>query len=268
MPVKIPVRAEYNNSGSPTGLSEYQTNEFVGSLYGGTGYNTYSNGEILIGNSSGTLTKNTIQGEAGKITVTNNDGAILISLDADVGVSPATSASLGIVKIPNTNAVSQLDPTVTAGGTDYSNATNVATTGGTLGSSGLTVDITTSDGVVTAAVVNNGGSGYVVDDLITITGGNVDAKVTVQTIVSGGLAIDGYGNLSHGSVNASSGNEFTTLANLEVLKKLELDSNGHVLTAQKEMLYFRGGIQLIEQGNSKYIEGSGQDLAMAIVFGG
>ena len=136
-----------------------------------------------------------------------------------------------------------------------------------LGSSGLTVDITTSDGVVTAAVVNNGGSGYVVDDLITITGGNVDAKVTVQTIVSGGLAIDGYGNLSHGTVNASSGNEFTTLGNLEVLKKLELDSNGHVLPAQKELLYFRGGIQLIEQGNSKYIEGSGQDLAMAIVFG-
>jgi len=268
MPVKIPVRAEYNNSGSPTGLSEYQSNEYVGTLYGGTGQNTYNNGEILIGNSSGTLTKNTIQGEAGKITVTNDDGAILISLDADVGVSPATSTTLGTVKVPNVSAVSQLDPSVTAGGTGYSNATNVATTGGTLGSSGLTLDITTSDGVVTAAVVNNGGGGYAVDDLITITGGNADAQVTVQTITIGGLAVDGYGNLSHGIVNASSGNEFTTLANLEVLKKLELDSSGHVLTAQKEMIYFRSGIQLIEEDNSKYIEGSGQDIAMAIVFGG
>ena len=104
--------------------------------------------------------------------------------------------------------------------------------------------------------------------MITITGGNADAQVTVQTITIGGLAVDGYGNLSHGIVNASSGNEFTTLANLEVLKKLELDSSGHVLTAQKEMIYFRSGIQLIEEDNSKYIEGSGQDIAMAIVFGG
>ena len=87
MPIKIPVRAEYNNSGSPTGLSEYQSDEYVGALYGGTGQNTYNSGEVLIGNSSGTLTKNTIQGEVGKITVTNGNGTILISLDSNLGLS-------------------------------------------------------------------------------------------------------------------------------------------------------------------------------------
>ena len=179
MPVKIPVRAEYNNSGSPTGLSEYQTNEFVGSLYGGTGYNTYSNGEILIGNSSGTLTKNTIQGEAGKITVTNNDGAIIISLDADIGISPATTSTVGTVKVPSTDAVAQLNPSVTTAGTGYVNATNVMTRGSN--GSGLTLNITTSNGAVTAAVIVNGGTRYKVSDVVTITGAVTSISDTTPT---------------------------------------------------------------------------------------
>ena len=267
MPVKIPVRAEYNNSGSPTGLSEYQLNEFVGSLYGGTGYNTYSNGEILIGNSSGTLTKNTIQGEAGKITVTNNDGAIIISLDANIGLNSATNYTSGTVRVPSPNAVSVFD-SIVDGGTGYSDATNVATTGGAAGSSGLTVDITTTDNVVTAVTVHNSGAGYAVDDVITITGGNADAQVTVQTVVIGGLSVDGYGNLSHRAVNASAGNTFTTLGNIEVLKELKLDSNGHVTLTDNELITIRNGIQLVEdETNNKYLQSDGQDIAMAIALG-
>jgi len=268
MPIKIPVRAEYNNSGSPTGLSEYQSDEYVGALYGGTGQNTYNSGEVLIGNSSGTLTKNTIQGEVGKITVTNGNGTILISLDSNLGLSSATPYTSGTVRVPSPNAVSAFDSVITAGGTGYSDATNVGTTGGTAGSSGLTVDITTTDGVVTGVTLKNNGAGYAVSDVITITGGNADAQVTVQTVVTGGLSVDGYGNLSHRAVNASVGGFFTTLGNLEVLKELELDANGHVMATNRELINIRNGIQLIEDANeNKYLQSDGQDIAMAIVFG-
>jgi len=50
----------------------------------------------------------------------------------------------------------------------YSNASGLATT--TTGSgSGLTVDITTSSGAITAATINAAGTGYVHDDVITVT---------------------------------------------------------------------------------------------------
>lgn len=66
------------------------------------------------------------------------------------------------------------------GGTGYADATNVPVTGGT--GSGMTVDITTALGVVTAVVINNPGMGYTAADIVTITGGNTDATVVVATV--------------------------------------------------------------------------------------
>lgn len=59
------------------------------------------------------------------------------------------------------------------GGTGYSDDTAVATTGGS--GSGLTVDTTTSAGVITSFDVNAGGTGYEVGDIINITGGGANA---------------------------------------------------------------------------------------------
>jgi hypothetical protein len=58
------------------------------------------------------------------------------------------------------------------------------------------------------------------------------------------------------------------LGNLEVLKELELDANGHVMATNRELINIRNGIQLIEDENeNKYLQSDGQDIAMAIVFG-
>jgi hypothetical protein len=50
----------------------------VEAAYGGTGQSTYSNGQILIGNSSGGLAKNTITA-GNNVTITNGSGTIEIS---------------------------------------------------------------------------------------------------------------------------------------------------------------------------------------------
>ena len=100
MPVKIPVRGDYDSSGTPTGLSEFQSNEYISSKFGGTGQNTYSSGEILVGNVSGSLTRNKLQGQAGQVVVTSGDGTITISLDSSLGLGIATQNNLGTVKVP------------------------------------------------------------------------------------------------------------------------------------------------------------------------
>ena len=67
-----------------------------------------------------------------------------------------------------------------AGSGGYSDAYDVATTGGT--GTGLTVDITTGGGAtVTGATINNPGTGYTIGDTIVITGGT-GAGFTVATL--------------------------------------------------------------------------------------
>ncbi|MBK7131949.1 MAG: hypothetical protein IPH69_03725 [Bacteroidales bacterium] len=54
-------------------------------LNGGTGYdNTYTNGQLLIGNSSGTLTRNPLTGTANQVIVTNGSGTITLSTPQDI----------------------------------------------------------------------------------------------------------------------------------------------------------------------------------------
>ena len=100
MPIKIPVRGDYDSSGTPTGLSEFQSGEYVSTPFGGTGQSTYSSGEILVGNASGSLTRNKLQGQAGQVIVTSGDGTITISLDPSLGLGIATQNNLGTVKVP------------------------------------------------------------------------------------------------------------------------------------------------------------------------
>ena len=56
------------------------------------------------------------------------------------------------------------------GGSGYTGATGVATTGGT--GTGLTVNTTVSTGAISGIAINNAGEGYTVGDIITVSGGS------------------------------------------------------------------------------------------------
>lgn len=52
---------------------------------GGTGQTSYTNGQLLIGNTTGnTLTKATLTGTANQVTITNGNGSITLSLPQDI----------------------------------------------------------------------------------------------------------------------------------------------------------------------------------------
>jgi hypothetical protein len=67
------------------------------------------------------------------------------------------------------------------GGSGYTAGTAVATTSSGDGT-GLTVDTTVSSGAVTSFTVNALGSGYVVGETITISGGTTDATFKITNI--------------------------------------------------------------------------------------
>jgi hypothetical protein len=68
-----------------------------------------------------------------------------------------------------------------SGGTGYTAASGVATTSSGSGI-GLTVDTIVDGGVVTSFTVNAVGSGYIVGETITISGGTTNATFTVTNI--------------------------------------------------------------------------------------
>jgi hypothetical protein len=108
------------------------------------------------------------------------------------GTAPANSATITVNTAADKNTVTAFNVGTLYGGTGYSDATAVATsvapadsalaTAGT----GLTVDITTVGGVVTAVAINTPGKNYSVTDLITISGGDANATIEVLSVDLGG----------------------------------------------------------------------------------
>jgi hypothetical protein len=79
--------------------------------------------------------------------------------------------------------VQQTAISIVSGGTGYSTSSSLATTGGN--GTGLTVNIyEVSSGVITAVGVNLTGSGYLVGDTVTISGGGNNATLDIMNVVS------------------------------------------------------------------------------------
>ena len=76
--------------------------------------------------------------------------------------------------------VSKIETPLIAGGTGYTPANLIPTSGGS--GNGLTVKIQTSAGIVTSVTVSSPGNGYKAGDLITISSGNLDAKFRVLNV--------------------------------------------------------------------------------------
>lgn len=95
-------------------------------LYGGTGQTTYTNGQLLIGNTSGnTLAKGTLTAPASGIAITNGAGSITFSLNDDLAALEALS-STGIAARTATSTWALRTLTGSANRLTVTNGTGVA----------------------------------------------------------------------------------------------------------------------------------------------
>tara|TARA_R110001606_G_scaffold742_3_gene2942 strand:- start:18486 stop:18800 length:315 start_codon:yes stop_codon:yes gene_type:complete len=72
---------------------------------------------------------------------------------------------------------------LTNAGTNYANALDVSTTGGS--GSGCTIDVVQSGGVIDGVTINKVGSGYKVGDILTIVGGDSNGTITLSYVGKG-----------------------------------------------------------------------------------
>jgi hypothetical protein len=133
---------------------------------GGTGQTTYTDGQFLIGNSTGnTLTKATLTAGSG-ISITNSAGGITITSTAGGGTVTSVAASGGTTGLSFTGSPITTSGTLTlagtlaiaSGGTGATSASGARLTLSAAGS-GANSDITSLTGLTTALSVGQGGTG-------------------------------------------------------------------------------------------------------------
>lgn len=129
----------------------------------------------------------------GTYTVTTTDANGLAKDGVSYYFSPRTN-----IQKSTSGAIFNASMTfqINNGGTGYVNASNVATT--TTGpGTGLTLNISTSGGVITSVTVASAGNGYIVGNTITVTGGGGNATLTVLSPnFTNGFNVYGEGNFN------------------------------------------------------------------------
>ena len=153
-------------------------------LNGGTGQSTYTDGQLLIGNTTGnTLTKATLTGTSNQVNVTNGNGSITLSTPQDIntGSSPTfagmtlsgLTANSGVYTDGSSKLTSAPPSTGILGYWSRSgiilsptNAGDDVTTSGNI--------YTTGTGAITSAGLLTGQAGATITGATTISGGVVD----------------------------------------------------------------------------------------------
>ena len=146
-------------------------------------------------------------------------------------LATTTTLVLNLSGDPTPGDVTAFNNASLSGGTGYNTATGVATTSNGSGT-GLTVDITASGGVITAVAINVDGSGYVVGDTITITGGGGNATIDVSAVIEMAIGdtVTGGTSGTTGIITAV-GATSVTVDNVDgFFKKTETVSAGNVST--------------------------------------
>lgn len=161
----------------------------VGTGYGGTGQTSYTNGELLIGKTDGTLAKATITQGSG-VTITNGDGAITISATGSGGT---------------VTAVTGTSPIASTGGT----TPDISIQDGTTAQKGAVQleDSISSTSTTTAATPNSVKSAY---DLAGAALPKAGGTMTGDIVFSGTQTFPGTGSGTVTSVDVSGGTGLTS----------------------------------------------------------
>ena len=121
--------------------------------------------------------------------------------------------------------------TVVDGGTGYTNLAGADVIGGS--GTGLTVSLTTADGVIQSATVVDGGDGYVDGEAVIVDGGNGDGILMVQTdtngVVSGVRLLTG--GEDHTAAQAGTAKNASTFGGSGTGMKVDYVTDGSAISA-------------------------------------
>jgi hypothetical protein len=135
---------------------------------------------------------------------------ILIDGTALGGTTLTNDATLTVTSASSQNTVATLNNASLVGGSDYFNAINVATSGGS--GTGLTLNITTDGaGLITAATINQAGAGYLAGETVKI--GSWGRVIGISSLDNAGT---GYSSNTNVATSGGGGTGLTVNINAEL----------------------------------------------------
>ena len=196
MTAKTPIRTVFNDSGTATGLAEYQTGEFVPIVHGGTGAITHTTNAILLGNGTSALQSSVIGISGATLSATDSS---LITIDEGLTVTGAlnvtgtitgsvTGAITGNADTATTLATARniagqsFDGSgdITIAATDLSDTDQALSTTSNVTFNGLTVD---GDLTVNGTTTTVNSTTIEVTNSFTFEGSTADVNETVLGVI-------------------------------------------------------------------------------------
>jgi len=187
MVAKTPIRTVFNESGTATGLAEFQTGEFVAVEHGGTGAVTHTANSILLGNTTSAIQSSTIQISGSTISssdsslITIDDGlSITGALNVTGTITGALSGNITGNVTGNADTATALATARTIGGVSFDGTANIDLPGvNTTGNQNTSGNAATATALATARTI----AGISFDGTASITIASTDLSDTASIVL-------------------------------------------------------------------------------------
>ena len=189
MVAKTPIRTVFNESGTATGLAEFQTGEFVAVEHGGTGAVTHTTNSILLGNGTSALLSSGIQIVG---TTLSSSDSTLITIDEGLTVTGNTT-------ITGNLTVNGTTTTINSTTVDVVNSFRFEGSSADDYETNLTVVDPTADRTIT--LPNATGTVSLLDNTETLTNKTIDADNNTITNIGDDELSSGISAIKIGNVD-------------------------------------------------------------------